>query len=219
MESCRDRQCDARGELFAGDRRGAPTVLQPGEGASTTGGISRPAQLFASDAAPILLLWATISLWKCLNRNRNLGQQKKQSNLACLSVEQCLNTSRTRPVCGFIYSQGWDYPPAYYKPLPKLYLHNRPRPQAQGTTTVQMFATSGKNVDRGWIKLVGAVLICDLAVFSCALNLSQYHICVPLMVMEIVTTIWQLMRREDKKIHFAHFNLLASWRLTSCMGS
>ena len=105
-----------------------------------------------------------------------IGQWKKQSNLACLSVEQCLNTSRTRPVCGFIYSQGWDYPPAYYKPLPKLYLHNRPRPRAQGRTTVQMFATSGKNVDTSWIKLVGAVLICDLTVFSCALNHTQYHI-------------------------------------------
>ena len=104
-----------------------------------------------------------------------IGQWKKQSNLACLSVEQCLNTSRTRPVCGFIYSQGWDYPPAYYKPLPKLYLHNRPRPRAQGRTTVQMFATSGKNVYTGWIKLVGPVLICDLAVFSRSLNLSQYH--------------------------------------------
>ena len=36
---------------------------------------------------------------------------------------------------------------------------------SQGRTTVQMFATSGKNVDTGWIKLVGSVLICDLAGF------------------------------------------------------
>ena len=71
VESGRDRHSDARGELFAGDRRGAPTVLQPGEGAPTTGGIVRPAQPFASDNATILLLWVTISVWKCLNRNRN----------------------------------------------------------------------------------------------------------------------------------------------------
>ena len=82
------------------DRCGAPTVLQPGEGASTTGGIVRPAQPFARDAVPILLLWAGLRVLVQLSLSGNvwigIGQWKKQSNLACLSVEQCFNSSRTR---------------------------------------------------------------------------------------------------------------------------
>ena len=97
---------------------------------------------------------------------------------------------------------------------------------AQSTTATSPGNNNGPDVCDVWKKcwqrldkVGGSSSYSWFGSFSCALNLSQYHICVPLMVMEIVTTIWQLMRREDKKIHFAHFNLLASWRLTSCMGS
>ena len=55
-----------------------------------------------------------------------------------------------------------------------------------------------------------------MTIFPVLGNLT--HMCA-IDAMEVVTTIWQLMRKENKKIHFAPFNLLASWRLTSCMGS
>ena len=55
---------------------------------------------------------------------------------------------------------------------------------AQSTTATSAGKNNGpdvcdvwkKNVYTGWIKLVGAVLISDLAVLSCSLNLSQ-HVC------------------------------------------